>query len=200
MKIIVHKTTHIVLFAGGELVLNETEARSDGSEHPQWICPGVTAATAQIFSPVTLPEGFKGGDYTYVPDMFTLSTQGAGKLAAALAAAKAAKNDEINAARSAANLTTFPYSGKLIACDTQSRSDMDGTNGYVANVGALPPGWPGGWKATDNSYVPIGDVAAWRQFYAAMVGQGLLNFAHAQDLKARLAAASTVDAVAAIAW
>jgi hypothetical protein len=113
---------------------------------------------------------------------------------------KAAKNAEINAARLSANMTSFPYAGKGIACDTLSRSDIDGTNGYVTLNGALPPGWGGAWKAIDNTYVPIATVDDWKAFYAAMVSAGTANFNHAQDLKTQLAAATTPEQVAAIVW
>lgn len=71
------------------------------------------------------------------------------------------------AARNAANFSTFPHAGKAIACDQLSRSDIDGTNGFVSLYGALPPDWPGGWKAVDNTYVPISSVADWEAFTAA---------------------------------
>lgn len=117
-----------------------------------------------------------------------------------LAELKAAKNAEINAARLAANFSTFTHAGKAIACDQLSRSDIDGTNGFVSLHGSMPPGWPGGWKAVDNSYVPIGSVADWKAFYSSMFAAGNANFARAQALKAQLDAAATAEEVAAIAW
>ena len=117
-----------------------------------------------------------------------------------LADLKAKKNAEINAARLAANLSAFTHAGKQIACDQLSRSDIDGTNGFVALYGALPPGWPGGWKAVDNTYVSIADVAAWRAFYSSMFAAGNANFAKSQALKTQLDAATTAEEVAAIAW
>lgn len=113
---------------------------------------------------------------------------------------KAEKNVEINAARAAANTSAFIHDGKSFSCDALSRSDIDGVNGYVALYGALPPSFPGAWKAADNSYYPIADVAAWKAFYASMVATGSANFSHAQDLKALLAAATTPEAVAAVTW
>lgn len=113
---------------------------------------------------------------------------------------KAKKNAEINLARASANTSTFPHDGKTFACDALSRSDIDGVNGYVALYGALSPAFHGAWKAADNSYYPIADVAAWKAFYASMVATGAANFAHAQTLKAQLAAATTSEAVAAIVW
>lgn len=113
---------------------------------------------------------------------------------------KAAKNAEINQARVTANTSTFTHDGKAFGCDALSRSDIDGVNGYVALYGALPPAFPGAWKAADNSYYPIADVAAWKAFYASMVATGSANFGHAQELKAQLAAANTPAAVAAIVW
>lgn len=113
---------------------------------------------------------------------------------------KAAKNAEINQARATANTSTFTHDGKAFGCDALSRSDIDGVNGYMALYGALPPAFPGAWKAADNSYYPIADVAAWKAFYASMVATGSTNFMHAQTLKAQLAAATTPEAVAAIVW
>lgn len=113
---------------------------------------------------------------------------------------KAAKNTEINLARAAANTGTFIHDGKAFACDALSRGDIDGVNGEVALTGALPQDFPGAWKALDNTFLPIADVAAWTAFYRAMVAQGAANFAHAQQLKAQLAAATTPEAVAAIVW
>ncbi|MDF1486705.1 DUF4376 domain-containing protein [Ramlibacter sp. H39-3-26] len=120
--------------------------------------------------------------------------------ATALEAARAEKNAAINAARLAANFSTFTHAGKVFACDQLSRSDIDGTNGYVALHGALPPVWPAGWKAVDNTFYPIADVAAWKAFYGSMFAAGNANFAHAQALKQVLAAAQTIEDVEAIAW
>lgn len=113
---------------------------------------------------------------------------------------KADKNAEINATRAALNTTSFIHDGKTFSCDSLSRSDIDGVNGYVALYGVLPPDFPGAWKAIDNSYYPLADVAAWKAFYAAMVSAGTANFIQAQQLKAQLAAATTAEEVAAIQW
>lgn len=113
---------------------------------------------------------------------------------------KAAKNIEINAARFSANQGTFTHGGKTFACDLLSRGDIDGVNGEVALTGALPANFPGAWKAVDNTYFMIPDVATWTQFYQSMVATGTANFLHAQQLKAQLAAATTAEDVAAIVW
>lgn len=117
-----------------------------------------------------------------------------------LAALKSAKNEQINAARLAATYSTFTHGGKVISCDQLSRSDIDGVNGYVALNGALPPSWPGAWKAVDNTLLTISDVAGWGAFYGSMVAAGSANFAHSQTLKAALAAAATAAEIAAIVW
>jgi len=130
---------------------------------------------------------------------------------AQIADAKAKKNDEINASRLSANYSTFAYGGKLIACDALSRSDIDGVNGYIALNNALPPNFPGAWKATDNTYVTIADVATWKAFYAAMVAVGTTNFLHAQTLKTAIdtiigdsvtypTKADKIAAIEAITW
>lgn len=113
---------------------------------------------------------------------------------------KTAKNAEINQARATANASTFTHDTKVFSCDALSRGDIDGVNGYVAIFAALPPTFPGPWKAADNSYYPIADVAAWKSFYASMVATGAANFIHAQELKAQLAAATVPEEVAAIVW
>lgn len=113
---------------------------------------------------------------------------------------KAVRNAYINDERARANLGTFGHAGKEFACDALSRGDIDGVNGYVALTGNLPPGFPGAWKAVDNSYLPLSDVAAWTAFYADMVAAGAANFAYAQQLKAQLAAATTAEEVAAVVW
>lgn len=117
-----------------------------------------------------------------------------------LVALKAAKAEEINAARLAATYSTFTYEGKTISCDQLSRSDIDGVNGYVALNASLPPSWPGAWKAVDNTYVTISDVTAWGAFYASMVAAGTTNFAHSQALKSTLAAATTAEDISAVVW
>jgi len=113
---------------------------------------------------------------------------------------KAAKNVDIDGWRAAANASTFPHGGKLIACDALSRSDIDGVANHIALCGDFPAGFPGGWKATDKTMLPLGDVDAFRAMYASMTAQGTENFNHSQNLKAQLAAASTPEEIAAIQW
>jgi len=64
----------------------------------------------------------------------------------------------------------------------------------------MPVDWVGGWKTIANTYVPIPDVATWGRFYLSMTGQGKVNFAHSQALKAQLAAATTAEQVEEIVW
>lgn len=111
---------------------------------------------------------------------------------------KAAKNAAINAARLRANQSHFMFAGKQIAVDPLSRSDIDAMHGTVLMLQAMPAGWPGAWKAMDNTFVSIPDVATWGAFYAAMVAQGMQNFAHSQALKAQLEAATTPEEVEAV--
>lgn len=107
---------------------------------------------------------------------------------------------QINAWRLQANRTSFTFAGKEIACDELSRSDIDGTLGKILLTGAFPAGWPGGWKAIDNTYVTITDLETWTAFFSAMVDQGSANFAYSQLLKADVAAATTTEEVEAIVW
>jgi len=117
-----------------------------------------------------------------------------------IAELKAAKNLQINAWRMAANLSTFPYAGKLIACDELSRSDIDAVAGSIALNGTFPAGFPNAWKATDNTFLSIPDIATFKVMYAAMTVQGTANFTHSQSLKTALAAAITQADIDAITW
>lgn len=117
-----------------------------------------------------------------------------------LDAAKAAKNTQINDWRATANQTYFTHSGKQIACDALSRSDIDAVAGSIALNGTFPAGFPGAWKAMDNTYVMLPDVDAFKGMYASMTLQGTINFGQSQTLKTALAAATTIEEVNAIAW
>lgn len=117
-----------------------------------------------------------------------------------LADVKVSQKMVINLSRAKANQTSFTYETKQIAVDALSRSDIEGTNGYVLANHSFPSGWPGGWKCMDNTYVAIADVATWNLFYAAMVNQGTANFTKAQTLKAAIDAAITITEVEAIVW
>lgn len=113
---------------------------------------------------------------------------------------RAVKNEQIDTWRAIANASTFPHGGKQIACDALSRSDLDGVAHHIALFDAFPEGFPGGWKATDKTMVPLIDVDAFRAMYASMTAQGTENFNHSQKLKAALAAASTPEEIEAIQW
>lgn len=117
-----------------------------------------------------------------------------------IAEARREKNAEINSKRLEANRSSFEHQGKLFACDELSRSDIDGVTSFVSLSGSLPPGWPGAWKAIDNSFHPIASVDDWKAFVASMVAAGNANFAKAQALKAQLSAAVTYDEIKAIKW
>ncbi len=123
---------------------------------------------------------------------------------ALLAAKKAEKNVYINAERLRANQGSFTHAGKTFACDPLSRSDIDWVNGWVATSGNMPPGWIGGWKAVDNTYISLPDVASWNSFYLSIGIAGSANFAKAQAMKATLAAITNVetaiDELAALVW
>ena len=122
------------------------------------------------------------------------------EIAAELASAKEAKNRLINQWRMTANQTSFTHLGKTIACDALSRADIDAVAGSIALTDAFPAGFPNAWKATDNSYLMLPDVAAFKSMYASMTLQGTINFGHSQALKAALAAATTIEQVEAITW
>lgn len=107
---------------------------------------------------------------------------------------------EINSIRGAKNSSSFPFAGKLIACDQLSRSDIDAVTGFIALTGSLPPSFPGAWKAVDNSYISIPDINTFKAMYGAMVAEGTVNFTRSEQLKGMVAAATTKIQVEAIVW
>lgn len=117
-----------------------------------------------------------------------------------LGQAKAAKNNQINEWRSEANQTYFTHLGKQVACDALSRSDIDAVAGSISLTGAFPAGFPGAWKAMDNSYIVLANINAFKDMYSSMTLQGTVNFGHSQTLKADLAAATTLAQVNALTW
>ena len=117
-----------------------------------------------------------------------------------LAVLKSEKNAEINLWRANANSSTFPYSGKLIACDPLSRSDIDGIAGSISLTGGYPEDFPMQWKAVDNTFVELADVDAFKAFYAAMVAQGTANFIRSEQRKYALSQATTQAEIDAIVW
>lgn len=118
----------------------------------------------------------------------------------ALATAKTARNDYVNQQRDLANTSRFPFNGKFVAVDDLSFRDITSTAGHIALFGVFPPDFPGGWKFTDNTFVAMPAVADFKLMYAAMTAQGTANFKKAQELKARISQATTVEAVSAISW
>ena len=112
---------------------------------------------------------------------------------------KLEKNQFINDMRLAASYSSFVFASKEISCDELSRSDIESTNSQIIKHGALPTGWPGGWKAQDNTYVPITSVNEWNQFYDAMYETGMANFLKSQNLKLQLSTA-TLENIDSIVW
>lgn len=165
---------------------------------PQPEHDAVTQVARQL-APVLTDKGHWQQQWEVVP-RFETEADADAAVAADLELRKAGKRAEINEARLAANFSTFTHAGKVFACDQLSRSDIDGTNGFVAIYGALPPGWPGGWKAMDNTYLPITTVADWKAFYSSMFATGSANFAKSQGLKAQVESATTAEEINSIGW
>lgn len=176
--------------------LGQGEADADPLNEGNWLLPAHSTILAPPSVGVGLFAKFDGTAWQTV----VVSPAPPEPIPPTLAELKAAKNNEINQARLAANRSTFTHSGKVIACDELSRGDIDGTNGIVSLFGVLPTGWFGGWKAVDNTSVVISDVTGWKAFYASMYAAGIANFTKAQTLKAQLSAATTAAQVSAIAW
>lgn len=117
-----------------------------------------------------------------------------------LEAARRAKELEINDMREQANMSTFPFTGKLVACDRLSRSDIDGVANHINLLGTFPPNFPGGWLATDNTYIPLPTIDDFKAMYSAMARQGTANFTRSQALKAKVRVATTQAQLDAVTW
>lgn len=190
-----HRVTKVEYTAAGAVAMVSSFTSAGSAQSPSWQWPVVVpdTATGNVLAAIEALLTTDAGSPFVGGSIVSDGTQ-------TLASAKARKNAEINAARLAANHSTFPFAGKDIACDPLSRGDIDATTGIVTLTGALPPGWPGAWKAVSNDYVTIATLTDWAQFYGAMVAQGMTNFGRAQTRKAAIAAATTVEQVAAIVW
>ena len=160
-----------------------------------WYCPVPYASLgANVLSAI---EGYTIGNCSdFIGGTLVAETPGTD-----IAAVRARKRAEINAGRWLANNTTFTFAGKQIAVDPLSRSDVDGAALEILNQSALPTGWPGTWKATDNTYVSVPDLATWKALYHAMYQQGLDNFVYSQSLKEYVDdPARTAEEVDAVYW
>lgn len=111
-----------------------------------------------------------------------------------------ARVDAITAWRDAADRDTFEFAGRRFQADPSSQSRITAVAMQRVATGALPVNFPGFWKAEDNSYLPIPDVATWDRFYAAMFATGAANFARSERLKQAAARAKTAAELEAITW
>ncbi|MES2073878.1 MAG: DUF4376 domain-containing protein [Pseudomonadota bacterium] len=175
-----------VILAIGTVVQQGDSFLCEGALYPMASCNAYN---------VDMPAWVRPGDL-YVKSQFTKPLP----TAAELAAAKAEKNDQINAWRVAANSASFQFAGKAFSVDELSYKDIMSMNGAVTLIGGMPPDWIGEWKAIDNTFIPIQDKATWIAFYLAMINQGQGNFLRSQQLKEALASASTLQQIAAITW
>lgn len=120
---------------------------------------------------------------------------------------KIAQKAKITADRIAADTDKFTYTytdstGSSVSKEIRT-ADKDMFDMLVADARiqkGFPANWPGGWKAIDNSYVPIANVDQWNTFFTAMYDAGIANFNHSQTLKTNIDNATTPEGVAAIVW
>lgn len=121
---------------------------------------------------------------------------------AVLASAQAAQVLLVNAAYAVAvqqPVTFKTASGVSAQFDADSSSQtilMQATQGYVL-ANAVPTDFY--WVAADNTRVPF-TLVDLQGLYQAMLAQGWAAFQKRQELKADIAAATTVAAVQAIVW
>jgi hypothetical protein len=114
-----------------------------------------------------------------------------------LAEVKAVANNRITSRRVEEDMR-FEWAGKWFQADSAAWKQITGVHGWVIGQGSLPPGFPGVWKAKDNTYAPIPDVSTWWSFYGTVLARGAANFARGEALKAQLAAATTIAEAEAV--
>ncbi|WP_186151050.1 DUF4376 domain-containing protein [Burkholderia gladioli] len=121
---------------------------------------------------------------------------------AMLAAAQADQMLLVNAAYATAvqlPVTFKTAAGVSAEFDADAASQtmlMQATQGYQI-AGSVPPGFY--WVAADNTRVTMALVDL-QGLYQAMLAQGWAAFQKRQELKANIAAATTVEAVQAVSW
>ncbi|MFZ6819855.1 hypothetical protein [Undibacterium sp. Ji22W] len=201
MRIVAERATGYVLFAFAD----DVEVVIDGFLTRPSICFDVTNATHEILQVADNTE-FVAGYWRYRNGAWIVINQAAFDAYKAeldsvkLAESKSTKLVKINEWRLQANEISFTFQGKHIAADLMSKLDAIVTQNEIVNQGGLPPHWIGKWKALDNNYVDILDVATWKLFHSALFNQGLTNFIHAQGLKEQVLAATTIQQVESINW
>lgn len=115
---------------------------------------------------------------------------------------KEARNAQINAWKLEANSSYFEFKGKKFAYREADRIEIQAINNVVLLTGAMPsnPDWPAAWKADDNTWLPLPDVAAWTEFNLAIAVRGTTHFKYAQQLKLQLSNATSPEEVEAVRW
>ena len=142
------------------------------------------AGTVEV--PIKPGDGYSWDGFQWVKD------------APDIEALKAAKNAAINAARERAELSGFSHAGKWFQSATLDQRNIDKVAWHIARHNAFPADFPGAWKAADNTWLPMPAVADFDAFMNSLIARGVELFAHAQALKAQLAAATTAEEVAAV--
>lgn len=115
--------------------------------------------------------------------------------AAMLPALRKLRISQVTKLRTQVKDQRFKYAGKWFQTDDAAMKQISVTHGFVTGTGNLPPSFPGAWKAEDNSYLPIPDVAAWWAFYSALAAAGTANFVHSENLKEQVAASDDPMAI-----
>lgn len=115
---------------------------------------------------------------------------------------RTSRNELINSWKLEANSSYFEFKGKRFAYKEADRIEIQAINNVVLLTGAMPsnPDWPAAWKAVDNTWLPLPNVAAWVEFNLAIADRGTTHFKHAQELKAKLGLAKTPEEVEAVNW
>jgi hypothetical protein len=115
---------------------------------------------------------------------------------------RAARNAAINEWKLEANNTYFDFAGEQIAYRDSDRIEIQAVHNWVTLTNTMPTwtDWPGAWKAISNCWVPLPDVATWKDFTLAIAERGTAHFKRAQQLKAAVAMAATPAEIEAITW
>jgi hypothetical protein len=159
-------------------------------------------------TPVQILTG--GGNLVWIT-AHTVHDFPAEQIATIIADAKTKKLKALTDAKIEANSTSFTHLDKQIAFAASDMKEILSTASHVALFDALPAGWPGGWKAIDNSVIMMPTAADFKAMIVSMTTQGTTNFTRSQVLKAQVAAinpdtgnmgacVAALEAINAITW
>lgn len=198
MKIIKQLSNNTVIFAGEELTLTELGAAGNG-----WTAPMLTSANA-VLEPVTsFPDGYAGGEWTYLQGVWAALPEAQAGIAQRLAEKRAKtiaqKWEAIKAERDRRKFAGVKVGIDWFHCDIESRSQWERMVNRVNTLGQLDTapytigGSPVPWKTMAGTFLPL-TAGKIRAVVDAIELQEALIFTRAEQHRALMAASTDPSA------